>query len=200
MKKEIKGKTNKAKLIIFFLLMLFLSGMYAYVYFRFFTKDAAKAGVASVHIQKTIDSMVGRMPIIVGALVLKANLPANTEYIVYSSIKDPLVSAIYSGFMSSAVTPSIPAFTSNARQNERMLSAINHEYVCYPFTDTIGYELLPVLSKYISTVCSTTIPVHQGKFEGFLLVFLSREPTETEKDLIRIESITIAQEAYAVIK
>jgi hypothetical protein len=196
-----KSKISWAKSIVFSLLLLFLIIGYVYIHFRFISDSSfGLKKIVPSQIQETIDSVVERTPVIVGVQVVKVDLQKNVRYILYTSIKDPAVKKVYSNFILDNITVEVPVFTKNKVQNERMLAVINHEYICYPFVDTVSYELAPAMAKYITTVCSTTIPVESGKFSGFIAVFLSREPTDTEKDLIRIESILMSQRAYEAIK
>lgn len=196
-----KGRISWIKSIIFSFLLLFLIIGYAYIHFRFISGSSfSLKEVVPSHIQETIDSAVYRTPNIVAVQVVKVDLQKNIRYIVYTAMKDPAVKKIYSNFILDNITVEVPVFTKNAVQNARMLSVINHEFICYPFVDTVSYELAPKMAQYMTTVCSTTVPVESGKFVGFVAVFLAKEPTETEKDLIRIESILMSQRAYEAIK
>jgi hypothetical protein len=197
----LKNKISWSKSLIFILLLLSIIVGNVYVYIRFFNVGSFNLKTdVPVPIQQAIDTAVARDPIIVGVQIIRVDLKKNVRYILYSSLKDPAVKKLYLGFIADNITVEVPIFTKNAVQDAIMLSIINHEFVCYPFTDTISYELVPALAPYIKTVCSTTIPVQYGNFEGFVAVFLSRVPTETEKDLIRIESKVISGLAYEVIK
>lgn len=197
----LKNKISWTKSLVFvFLLSILLSG-YAYIHFRFITGSSfGLRDNLPTNVQTTIDSAVNRMPVVVGIQIVKVDLQKNVRYISYSSLQNAAIKKIYSNFIADNITAEVPAFTRNQVQNSRMLSLINHEFICYPFTDTLFYELLPELNKHIKTVCSTTIPVEPGKFVGFVAVFLSREPTDIERDLIRIESIIISTQAYEAIK
>jgi len=187
---------------------LFISGVifgiilsYAYIHLNFLPSGSfrTKASVDK-YIQDEIDSVVLRTDIIEGVQIVKVDLQKNIRYIVYSSIKNPEIQKIYSNFITDNVSIEVPVFTASNSQNIAMVSIINHEFICYPFKDTISYELIPELGKFVTTVCSTTVPVETGKFAGFVAVFLNRMPTDTEKDLIRIESTKISEQAYEAIK
>lgn len=193
----LKNKISWIKSLTFILLLLILVSGYVYIHFRFFTGSSfgLKTSVPN-HVQTMIDSTAARSNIIVGVQIAKVDLQKNIRYIAYTSIKEPAAKKAYSNFMLDNITIEIPAFTKNHIQNSRMLSMINHEFVCYPFTDTVSYELIPELGKHIKAVCAMPIPVEVGKFAGYVAVFLSREPTDTERDLIRIESGIISSQAY----
>jgi len=196
-----RNKINWVKSAIFILLMFLIIIGNVYIYLRFFMEGSLRLkDNIPTHIQQTIDSAVDRTSNMAAVQIIKVDLRKNIRYIAYSSIKDPVIKKLYSNFVIDNITAEVPVFTKNSVQNSRMLSIINHEFTCYPFTDTVSYEMVPEMAKYIKTVCATTIPVQSGKFEGFVAVFLTKEPTDTEKDLIRIESIVISQEAYEVIK
>lgn len=197
----LKNKISWTKSSIFIILILSVIIGNVYVYLRFFNVGSfsLKTNVP-VPIQEAIDSTVARNPLIVGAQIIRVDLKKNVRYILYSSLKDAAVKKLYLGFVADNITLEVPIFTKNAVQDAIILSIINHEFVCYPFTNTISYKLVPALADHIKTVCSTTIPVQYGNFEGFVAVFLSREPTATEKDLIQIESKIISGLAYEAIK
>lgn len=196
-----KNKISWSKSLIFILLLLSLIVGNVYVYIRFFNVGSLnlKTGIPT-KLQQSIDSAVAREPVVVGIQIVKVDLRKNVRYVLYSSIKDTNIKKLYSNFLTDNITLEVPIFTNKASQDAIMLSLINHEFICYPFTDTISYELVPALAEYVKTVCSTTIPVQHGKFEGFVAVFLSRQPTAIEKDLIRIESKIISELAYQAIK
>ena len=196
-----KGRISWIKSVIFSFLLLFFIIGYSYIHFKFITNGSfvLNQNVPN-RIQMAIDSYVNRSQNVAAIQVVKVDLQKNVRYIIYTSLKDPVAKKLYVKFISDNITIEVPVFTKNTTHNSRMLSVINHEFLCYPFVDTVSYEMVPEMGKYATTVCSTTVPVESGKFSGFVAVFLSKEPTETEKDFIRIESISIAQLAYEVMK
>lgn len=150
--------------------------------------------------QAAVNLMLERNINIAGIQIVEVDLQKNTRFIRYTSIRDPEISKQYNSFILNQITREVPVFTGKENQDSRLISIINHEYICYPFTDTITYEFMPDLSKHIKTVCSTTIPAFRGKFSGFVAVFLKKEPTDHEKDVIRIESTKLSIEIYNYIK
>lgn len=192
-------KISWFKALVFSLLLLVLASGYIYIqFFRDISLVIRHNNTPSL--QEVIDSSVARMPIMAAVQIVRVDLQKNIRYIAYSSIKNPAVSKLYDGFVGDNISIEVPVFTKNEAQNRRMISIINHEFVCYPFTETISYEFEPKMAAHISTVCATTIPVQRGKFSGFVAVFLSRQPTEIEKDLIKIESAEISARAFVALK
>ena len=66
-----------------------------------------------------------------------------------------------------------------------MIDLINGEFVCSPFTDTIGSKIIPELAKHIHTVCANGIPPYYGKFLGIVSIYTKRAPLPEEQDQIR---------------
>lgn len=200
MKARIVKKLNWLKSFIFLVALVIIGLIYAYVHFSLFTEGSFKSIKVPVHIEEVMDSVMGKIDIIVGIQVIKVDLQKNLRYIKYTSIKSKIVKKMYDEFLSDNISLSIPVFTDNEIQNSIMLSSIKHEFLCYPFINTTSYSLVPALAKYVSTICVITVPTNLDKFSGFVAVFLSRPPTDIERDLIRIESTSLSQQAAEAIK
>lgn len=151
-------------------------------------------------LQSSIDAMVSNNSNIVGIQVVKVDLSRNIRFIEYTSVRDGEPKRIYNTFVTNRISREVPVLTGKEIQDSKIISLINHEFICYPFKETISYEFVPELAKHVTTVCSTTIPPYSGKFSGFIAVFLKDEPDQTQKDIVRIESIKISNEAYNYIK
>lgn len=181
---------------LFFIVVLFGGG---YIYITHNSSFKLLPGIDQ-GLQAVIDRSVEKNPNFVAIQVVKVDLRKNIRFIEYTSIRDPETRNLYNTFVTNRITREVPVFTGKESQDSKMISIINHEFICYPFTDTISYEYVPELSKHISTVCSTTIPAFSGKFSGFIAVFLKTPPSATEKDIIRLESIKLSTESYNYIK
>jgi hypothetical protein len=198
---KFKKGVSLSKTIAFLFILLCFGFGYVYVELRFFGNDSFRIlKPIGQSLQENIDATVSRNPNIVGIQVVKVDLAKNIRYIAYTSLGNPAVEKLYNTFVTNRVTREVPVFTGKNYQDSRIISIINHEFICYPFKETLSYEFIPELDKYITTVCSTTIPPHSGQFEGFIAIFLKEEPTPTVKDLIRIESIRLSADSYNFIK
>lgn len=196
-----KKEISLPKTIAFIFILLCFGLGYAYIHLRFFSNDSFRFLKPIDHsLQEIIDSTVAKNNDIVGIQVVKVDLAKNIRYIAYTSLKGQAVEKLYNTFVTNRVSREVPAFTGKDYQDSRIISIINHEFICYPFRETLSYEFIPELDKYITTVCATTIPPYSGKFEGFIAIFLKTEPSPTVKDLMRIEAIRLSKESYDFIK
>lgn len=188
-KTKTKKEINPLKLLfvgISLLALIFFIGYVLYDPLNNVAKNVKIVSEISDATVKKVDSIVNSNPSIVGGQVISVNLEKNTRYVVYTSIKNDDVKKLYLNFMSGRITLEVPVFTSDDAQNSRIVKIINHEFVCSPYKETITYKYAPETAKYITTVCAISIPPSYGKFKGIFGVYLSREPTDLEKDLLRI--------------
>jgi len=186
---KVKKEINPLKLLfvgLSLIALIFFIGYVLYDPLNNITKNVKVVSEISDATVKQVDSIVNSNPSIVGAQVISVNLQKNTRYIVYTSIKNDDVKKLYLNFMSGKITLEVPVFTADDAQNSRIVQIINHEFACSPFKETITYKYVPATANFIKTVCAISIPPSYGKFKGIFGVYLSREPTELEKDLLRI--------------
>lgn len=132
--------------------------------------------------------------IIVGIMVVSVNLQKNARYSVYTYINDPEVKTIYDKFLENGITKEVPFFIGNQIHDLRLTRIMNHEFICSPFKDTIGYKISPDAANKISTVCAVSIPPSYGNFKGIIGIYLKSYPTDIEQDRIRIFIKSIAEE------
>jgi hypothetical protein len=132
--------------------------------------------------------------IIVGVMVVSVNLQKNARYSVYTFINDPELKTVYDRFIENGITKEVPFFTGNQIHDIRLTRIMNHEFICSPFKDTIGYKISPESGAKINTVCAVSIPPSYGNFKGIVGIYLKSPPTEIEQDRIRIFIKSIAEE------
>jgi len=179
---------------------LFIGFIYA-LYEKKITLNASPEQVLfSKSTIKQLDSAVNDHDFVVGSQIAKVDLDRNERSLLYTYIKDPVLKSMYESFVASRITISIPIFTKDDANNARMVKIINHEYVCSPYTSTITYKYMPSSTSYIATVCAVSIPPSYGNFKGIVALYLNREPTELEKDQIRILLKDVAEKLYPEFK
>jgi hypothetical protein len=123
----------------------------------------------------------------VGLIVVSADIQSNSTQLVYMNILDPVVNSVFSDFINDkALSDKEPLFVKHGDEiNTRIVNLINHEFVCTPFSSTVGSRFLPLLASRISVVCSISVPPSFGEFNGIINVFLSKPLTAEEVDTVR---------------
>ena len=142
-----------------------------------------------------IDSIVKKSVLIVGIQVLIVDFQRNTRHSLYTSIDNTELKIAYETYSQGSFAE-ISLFNNDLINNRRLVDLINGDFVCSPFTDTIGAKLVPTATKYINTTCSVGIPPFYGKFTGIVHVHTSRQPTPEEIDQIRTMSKNLASNIF----
>lgn len=123
---------------------------------------------------------------VAGIQVISINLEDNTKKVIYGKYTDPFLDKLHITFIMNTVTIELPAFTKDEINDARLIRIINHEFICTPFVETTSYKYAPEAAKKVSTVCGMSIPPSFGRFYGLIGIFLIKEPTPEEKDIVRI--------------
>lgn len=77
-----------------------------------------------------------------------------------------------------------------------MVSMLNNEFRCVPIGETTIYKVVPDIEKRFSTICRLAVPPYFGEFLGYVMVGLSRPPSDYEFDALRIEINKISVDIY----
>ena len=87
----------------------------------------------------------------------------------------------------------MPIFNTNQKNTQQMIGVLNNEFVCTPFSDTIHYARISVLSPPLVSMCQLAIPLPQfGMFAGILSIGLTSIPTKDQQDALKLEASRIA--------
>lgn len=132
-----------------------------------------------------VDSIVKKYDNIIGIQITLVDFKKNIRIVVYTSVKDPGLSRIYSHYLDSSVND-MPLFNTDNSHNIRMSQLINGEFICNPFNETTGYRMHPDANDYIKYVCANGIPPYYGQFIGIITIFLKNVPISTEVDQLRL--------------
>jgi hypothetical protein len=197
------ARTKKVviRVIEILVIILMLSLATSYVYFRYFKETTFRVKEdLSPAVAKVVDNTIDRIDIINGAQIVKVDLQRNVRYIIHAQIKDPELRKLYEEFSNSRITTEIQVFSKDDVQNARIIRLMNHEFDCTPYKNTLSYQLVPESAKFVTTVCSISIPPAFNEFKGIIAVTLSREPSEYEKSVIRIALIELSNRIYEEIK
>ena len=136
--------------------------------------------------QARIINIVEKTDIIEGIIIVDVDLQRNTRHSIFVSIKDKDIQELYDKFVNGSITFEVPFFTGVDVDDQRLIRVMNHEFVCGPFKDTIVYRYAPTAANRIKVVCAISIPPSYGTFKGIVGIYLKEEPSDTQKDQIRI--------------
>ena len=135
-----------------------------------------------------------RFPLVGGVLLTEADLKKNRRitkfwYVTDSAFRQQAAQLI------STLLPQ-PFFDADPKNNEQMLAVLNNQFVCTPVNQTIFIRFFPDIAKTHPVVCRLAVPPFSGHFAGVITIFLTKVPTQTEVDSLKIEITRISVELY----
>lgn len=155
---------------------------------------------------KSVKSIVDRSPLISGIQLVNTDFRSNTRTTAffYSDRRDLQIlidSAVYNRVWPSALFMGTTSGTPEQREfasasNSRMINIIGAEFVCYPSKDSTLARMAPEFPAIAPVLCSMSIPPYAGKFAGYLNLFLTRTPSDDEKDLLRDAARALASDIF----
>lgn len=132
---------------------------------------------------------------LVGAVFLHdVNLKKNRQTIKYQFVKDR-ATAEYLAPLEAAMLPQA-LFDYDSKNTEQMVSMLNNEFSCSTTRDTMFGRQFVELHKRYPMVCRIAVPPFFGEFVGYVSVLLTRQPTRSELDALKIEMNRLAIETY----
>lgn len=141
-----------------------------------------------------IDETVHKIDYIVGIQIVTVDLARNARLETYMSIDDPFLQDAYNTFVNNKVVET-PAFTTEKRNNERLLRLISGEYICIPYNETTAYKYAPHLTNKITSVCAIGIPPNKyGEFSGILTIYIFGNIDDKEKERLFYFARTISSQ------
>jgi hypothetical protein len=162
------------------------------------SKIATRTSIPVKLSKKTTDSIIAtvdKSDLIVAMQVTIVDFQKNTRTMVFTYTDDENIRLLWAAFEEKGLNE-LPLFNTDLVNNQRMVDLINGEFICNPFTTTIGYKISPFADKYISTVCANGIPPFYGKFTGIVSVYTKRTPTPEEVDQIRTLTKSLSATIY----
>lgn len=142
-----------------------------------------------------LTNIPGMNPNVVGVVVTTVDMQKNTQYIVHNTTTVPDIKDIFDQ-NAKIISSELPLFSAVNAGNKTIIEIINGKFLCVPFSTSPFVELLPDASKFVMTVCGSSIPPIFGKFNGMVIFFVKKNLTPTEMDHIRILLLTTATELY----
>ncbi len=131
----------------------------------------------------SINNDMSRVNNFIGVIIVSADIQTNSQKVVFLKINDSVLDAMFTNYFKyKSITQLAPLFTKdNDDINQRMVKLINHEFVCAPWSSSVGSRFIPDADRIIKMTCAMGVPPSYGGFDGTINVLLSRDPTEDEK-------------------
>lgn len=188
---------------ILFVVLVVLSTvlLLSYSYFRIVKESTFRVNEPlSKELASYVNSKIDSLPVANGIQVVKTETRRNVRFMIHAYQTDEELKKMFETFMQSRITMEVPLFSNNFKQNLRTVKMMNHQFECVPYVDTLSYEYVPKSAKYITTVCSISIPPAYGEFRGILAISLRSVPTDVEEMLIKEVLIDLSDRIYSEIK
>ena len=138
-----------------------------------------------------IDNLVRKSELIVGLTVTLADFQKNQRIVVYRNDELPEMKKLIATYRSKSMG-NLPLFSDDVDNNHYIVSLINGEFICLPFAKSTLGKIIPEASPFVNTICYNGIPASYGKFTGIISIQLSRQPTNTEIDQVRVITRSLA--------
>lgn len=135
-----------------------------------------------------------KMPIITGVLLTEVNLKKNRRITKFWHVNDPEFRQEASVVAATLLPQAF--FDTDKKNNEQMLGVLSNQFVCTPSRDTVLFRFFPSIDKKYPYVCRLAVPPFAGEFAGMVTVLLTRKPTPSEVDSLKIEITRVSVEMY----
>ena len=132
-----------------------------------------------------LDKLISDSGTIMGMHIATVDFRNNTRTVVYGKFNHPDLDKIHLAYQERDIDVKIPLFNDDAMNNNRIVSLINGEFVCYTFKDSIAFKLAPDALSYVTSTCSLSIPPFYGKFSGIVTVYINKDLSPVELGQMR---------------
>lgn len=160
------------------------------------TTPIEEIGAPWVVSQETKDELTAlvKLPLIDGVFLTEVNLKKNNRITKFWHVSD----SDFRQEVTNIVTNILPQafFDSDSNNNEQMLAVLGNQFLCTPSEKTIFIRFFPNIKQQYPTICRLAVPPFTGEFAGMVTVLLSRQPTQSEIDSLKIEITRVSVEMY----
>lgn len=157
-------------------------------------QEKAKFAV-STEMQDRIKVLVMNSALIMTVTVLSADLKVNERDIVYRFSDSAVLNELWEKQFREHGSAQ-PIFTKDSENNSQMVSVVNGEFSCHPFSKTVNQQLVPDAGKLTAMICRISLPPYYGEFSGYLTFSLARVPSDLELYTIQLEAKKMANEIF----
>jgi len=144
-----------------------------------------------------LDALVTRKSsYVIAGTAMGINIALNTRSVIYRVFNDKELE-LRIRTVDAREGIDLPLFSSNEIQNKQVLSLLRGEFSCSRSPSIPGDSRYgSVISDKVTTTCRVPIPPAYGHLMGYIVFFLSREPTDNEIDELRSDAYTISMAIY----
>lgn len=139
-------------------------------------------------VKLTSNSLIG------GVLLTEVDLKKNMRIIKYWQVRDADFRLKVANMMNTLLP--VAFFDTDRKNNEQMVAVLNNQFLCTPTIDTVFVRFVPDMDKQYPYVCRLAVPPFTGEFAGLLTITLTRTPSPSEVDSLKIEITRVAVEMY----
>ena len=143
-----------------------------------------------------IEDRVKRSDLIIAAQVIEIDFPKNARRSSFMFTDSDELQAYYQEYLKDKITDD-PLLTNLESENVRLARLINGEFFCLPIEQTVAGRMLPAVHRYVTTICSVSVPPVYGQFSGYVNIYLKRIPSETDLAQIRSMMYDVSARIYA---
>lgn len=150
--------------------------------------------------------LVDRLTLISGVQVVNADFRSNTRTTAYFyadryDLQNAIDQVVYN-----RVAPMELFMNSNQgspeqwllaeQSNARLIEVIRAEFVCFKSETTNLGRAAPDFPAIAPYICSISIPPYAGKFSGYLNLYLTREPNDDERSMLKVATTSLASDIF----
>ena len=135
-----------------------------------------------------------KRPIIGGVILTEVDLKKNRRIVKFWHVVDSALRLEVANQISTMLP--IAFFDTDKKNNDQMLAILNNQFVCAPTKETILVRFIPNLDSSFPFTCRLAVPPFTGEFAGLISVILTKIPSPTEVDSLKIELTRVSVEMY----
>ena len=146
--------------------------------------------------QTTKDELTAltKLELIAGVVLTEVNLKKNRTNTKFWYVNSPELRTKVQEVLKTLLPQAL--FNTDKKNNEQILAVLSNQFVCSLTEDTVIARLFPEMSKKYPTVCRLAVPPFTGEFAGMITIVLTRKPTSSEVDSLKIEITRVSVEMY----
>lgn len=129
-----------------------------------------------------------------GVLLTEVNLVKNSRNIKFWHTNDSAFKQQVITVVSTLLSPAF--FDYDTNNTKQMLALLDSKFICNPSQDTVFIRSFPDIQTTHPVICRIAVPPFRGKFAGIFTVLLTKTPTQSEIDSLKIEVTQISIEMY----